>query len=137
MLIFHYCDIYHCIVELNESVGLCLQDLGLSEMVKLFRKVGLFESLSSNNSSEKFTVFAPMNEAIVKSSLSKMSDSELHTALSAHVLNKKLKSKNFIVSRISETLAKGHYLHIDNTWSWMTQVSIGTSTGLILNVMNN
>lgn len=110
------------IIELNESVIACLEDLGLSEMIALIKKADLLDTFS-NNSSE-FTVFAPMNKAIMTSDLLKLNESELETALLAHVLKGVLKSRNFIAKSSLESLARGHYIHIHNTWNWITQVHV-------------
>ena len=109
-------------IELNESVSACLTDLGLSEMIALLKKADLLDTFS--NSSSKFTVFAPGNEAILNSNLLKLNETELETALLAHVLKGILKSRNFIAKSSLESLARGHYIHIHNTWNWMTQVHV-------------
>lgn len=107
-------------LELNETICDCLETLKLSDSLALVKRSSLDDVICNNNNttSIQYTVFAPTNEAIRRVGLSTLSTNELLRVLKAHIIPVQINSKHLFGVYGQESLATGHYVHVDNSGPW-------------------
>ena len=92
--------------ELEDSVADCLEKLNLTTLSDLLSQQGLESSLS--NQSNRFTVFAPSQDALSDLNVGEVDD--LTTLLSSHLVCRALRSDRLFGGRRIPTLADGRFI---------------------------
>ena len=87
----------------------CINHLGLTQISSVITGTSLEKQLGNTSSTPKFTLFAPVNEAIVNSNLS---NSQLQSIISSHIAVAELHSKFFYNGKKMKSISQSKYFHI-------------------------
>ena len=95
---------------LHETIADCIDELELTQIASVISETSLEKQLANNDSTAlKFTLFAPVNEAIVNSSLSR---SQLQSVILSHIAMGEIHSKFFYDDKKIKSLSPGKFIHI-------------------------
>ena len=95
---------------LHETIADCIDELELTQIASVISGTSLEKQLANNDSTAlKFTLFAPVNEAIVNSSLSR---SQLQSVILSHIAMGEIHSKFFYDDKKIKSLSPGKFIHI-------------------------